>query len=113
MIKNITKKYVLAKECNTCSNFFTIALGLMFKKKMIPTVLKLNKEQKANIHTFFVKHYLDVIFLNEQCEVVDIVECLQPKSFYTPKQKAMFVVELPEGTIAKSKTEVGDFINIS
>jgi uncharacterized membrane protein (UPF0127 family) len=36
---------------------------------------------------------------------------LQPKNFYTPKQKAMFVVELPEGTISKSKTAVGDVIN--
>ena len=113
MIRNATKKTVLAQHCNICSNFFTRAIGLMFAKKMTPTVLALPSEQTASIHTFFVRHYLDVLFLNDQWEVVDMVKGLQPKNTYTPKKKAMFVVELPEGSIAKSKTQLGDIINFS
>jgi hypothetical protein len=111
MIKNITKDKILAQNCNICRNFLTRGLGLMFKKKMTPTILAFKRQNTAAIHTFFVKHYLDILFLNDQWEVIDLVEGLQPKNFYTPKQKAMFVVELPEGTISKSKTIVGDVIN--
>jgi len=111
MIKNVTKKTTLANECRICDNFLTRGIGLMFAKKMVPTVLAFRKEQHAAIHTFFVKHYLDVLFLNAQWEVIDLVEGLQPKNFYTPKDKAMFVVELPEGAIAKSRTKRGDVIN--
>jgi len=111
MIKNITKDKILAQNCNICRNFLTRGVGLMFKKKMTPTVLAFRKQNTAAIHTYFVKHYLDVLFLNDQWEVIDLIEGLQPKNFYTPKQKAMFVVELPEGTISKSKTSVGDVIN--
>ena len=111
MITNVTKKTVLAQHQNVCSNFISRGIGLMFTKKMTPTILAFRREQSAGIHTFFVKHYLDVLFLNSAWEVVDLVEGLQPRNFYTPKEKAMFVVELPEGAIARSKTKLGDVIN--
>lgn len=85
----------------------------MFSKKLTPTVLAFSRESRANIHTFFVRHFLDVLFLNDQWEVVELVQGLAPRSFYAPKHKAMFIVELPEGAIAKSKTTLGDVINIS
>jgi len=111
MITNATKGTTLADSCRICNNFFTRGIGLMFAKKMTPTVLAFRTEVTASIHTFFVRHYLDVLFLNDQWEVVDMVEGLTPKNFYTAKKKAMFVVELPEGAIAKSKTTVGDSIH--
>jgi uncharacterized membrane protein (UPF0127 family) len=111
MIKNATRGTVLAEHCRVCRNFFSRGIGLMFARKMTPTVLAFRKEVTASIHTFFVRHYLDVLFLNEQWEVIDMVEGLTPKNFYTAKKKAMFVVELPEGVIAKSKTAVGDIVN--
>ncbi len=111
MIKNITKDTVLANNCSICTNFLSRGMGLMFKKKMIPTILAFKKESSAAIHTYFVRHYLDVLFLNDQWEVIDLVEGLQPKNFYTPKHKAMFILELPEGSITKSRTSLGDVIN--
>ncbi len=111
MIRNATKNTILAKECRIRDNFFSRAVGLMFAKKLTPTVLAFRRESTADIHTFFVRHYLDVLFLNDQWEVIELVQGLAPKKFYSPKSKAMFVVELPEGAIAKSKTELKDIIN--
>ena len=111
MIINVTKDTTIAQHCRICKNFFTRGIGLMFSKKMTPTILAFKRENTAAIHTFFVKHYLDVLFLNDHWEVVDLVEGLMPRSTYTPKHKAMFVVELSEGSIAKSKTARGDVIN--
>lgn len=85
----------------------------MFKKKLIPTILASKKSNRQSIHTYFVKHYLDVIFLNDNWEVVELKHGLEPKQVYKPKKRSMFIIELSEGTIKKSKTEIGDIINFS
>ncbi len=113
MIQNVTKGTLLANDCRMCTNFLTRGIGLMFRRKMVPTILAFSRENTASIHTFFVRHFLDVLFLNDQWEVIDLVQGLQPRTFYTPKQRAMFVVELPEGAIAKSRTALGDVVNFS
>lgn len=111
MIKNITQGTIIAKKCRVCSNFITRSIGLMFSKKPVPTVLAFKRESNASIHMFFVKHFLDVLFLNDQWEVIELVQGLAPNSVYKPKKKAMFVIELPEGSIQKSKTKLKDIIN--
>jgi uncharacterized membrane protein (UPF0127 family) len=111
MISNVTKGTTLAGNCRICRNSLTRGIGLMFSKKCTPTVLAFPRENTAAIHTFFVKHYLDILFLNDRWEVVDLVQGLAPRKHYAPKKKAMFVIELPEGSIAKSKTAIGDVVN--
>ncbi len=111
MIKNVTKNTILAHNCRICRNFLTRGLGLMFKKKVMPTILAFKKPNTASIHTFFVRQGIDVFFLNSRQRITGIVEGLKPWKFCTPKTRAMFVVELPEGAIAKSRTSLGDVIN--
>jgi uncharacterized membrane protein (UPF0127 family) len=41
---------------------------------------------------------------------VEIKENFKPFVFYTPKNKAMYVIELLKGTIKSSKTKIGDRI---
>jgi len=111
MIRNATKDTVLANKCVICSNLFTRGLGLMFRKKITPTILAFRKSSAASIHTFFMRKSIDVLFLDDCCRVTDLVRGLQPRKFYKPVQKAVFVLELPAGSIAKSRTAVGDVIN--
>lgn len=59
---------------------------------------------------FFVFHPIDVLFLNKNKIVVEIKENFKPFSFYTPKNKAMYVIELGKDAIKSSKTEIGDKI---
>ncbi len=111
MIKDVTKNRILANKCSICSSFLTRGIGLMFKKKITPTILAFKKPSTASIHTFFVHKGIDVLFLDKNHRVVSLVKGLKPWKVCTPKQKAMFVVELPEGSIARSGTVVGDIIN--
>ena len=60
----------------------------------------------------FVFYPIDVIFLDEQKKVVEIKENFRPFRFYTPKKKARYVLELPKGSVNRSRTELGDRINI-
>ncbi len=111
MIKDITKNRILANNCSVCRNFITRGLGLMFKKKVMPTILAFKKPNTASIHTFFVRKGIDVLFLNSRQRITGIVEGLKPWKFCTPKTRAMFVVELPEGAVRKSGVSVGDVIS--
>jgi len=60
----------------------------------------------------FVFYPIDVLFLDKNKIVVEIKENFMPFAFYTPKNKAQYVTELPKGTIKKSKTEIGDKIEL-
>jgi len=58
-----------------------------------------------------MKFPIDVLFLNEDWKVVEMKEDFKPFRYHRPKKKAMFIIELPEGSILKSKTKVGDIIS--
>ena len=60
---------------------------------------------------FFVFYSIDVLFLNKNKEVVDLKENFKPFTFYTPKAKSMYVIELPNGTIRKTNTRINDNIS--
>ena len=59
----------------------------------------------------FVFCPIDVLFLDKNKKVVEIKENFMPFTFYTPKNKAKYVIELPSDLIRKTRTEVGDKIS--
>lgn len=59
---------------------------------------------------FFVFYPIDVIFLDSEMKIVEIKENFKPFTIYKPKKKARYVIELPKGTIARTKTIIGDII---
>jgi uncharacterized membrane protein (UPF0127 family) len=59
---------------------------------------------------FFMIIPLDVIFLDYEKNVLDQVT-LTPGQTYTPKKAARYVVELKEGYLTSSETEIGDVMD--
>lgn len=113
MIKNITKKTIISKKKKFCNNIFSKGFGLMFSRKTDKSlVLDFNTEKIISLHMLFVFYPIDVIFLDEKKRVVEIKENFKPFRFYTPKKKARYVIELPESSVKRSKTMVGDRISI-
>jgi len=78
-----------------------------------PLVFLFDKEQKIALHMFFVFYPIDVIWLDKGMKVVEQKERFMPFTFHNPKAAACSVIELPEGTIRKSGTKVGDKISLS
>ena len=108
-IKNTTKKILLAKNAKICKNIFSKSLGLIFSKPK--SLIFIFKEEKINpLHMFFVFYPIDVLFLNKNKIVVELTENFRPFAFYTPKNKAKYIIELPQNTIKKTKTQIGDKI---
>ncbi|MBW2973124.1 DUF192 domain-containing protein [Candidatus Woesearchaeota archaeon] len=111
MIRNITKKTEIAKDFKKCRSILSKAFGLMLKNNITPLVFMFKKEKSIPIHTLLVRKPIDLIYLNRQMKVVDLKESLLPYRFYTPKRRAMFVLELPAGFISRSRTSIGDLVN--
>ena len=109
MIQNKSNNEILAKEHKLCNNLFSQAKGLMFSKQK-SLVFEFSNEKIVSLHMFFVFYSIDVVFLDENLKVVEIKENFKPFSFYIPKNKAKYVLELNSGSVASTKTKLGDVI---
>lgn len=103
-------------HADTADSFASRLMGLMFKESIDQgLILKIPKgrgRHGSGIHMFFMKMPLDVLFLNEEKQVVDKVH-LKPWQTYNPVKPARYVIELNEGTLESSGTEVGDELDFT
>jgi uncharacterized protein len=111
-VKNATRKTILASKVVMCDTESSRALGLMFHSKITDAafILAFPKEQHVALHMFFVFFPIDVAFIDEKKNVVEIKENFEPFTQYSARKHAKYAVELPNETIAKTKTAVGDRI---
>ncbi len=72
---------------------FGKARGLMFsRKKNIMFVF--DEEKMVPLHNFFVFFPIDVLYLDKDKKIVEIKKDFKPFTYYKPKNKAMYVVEI-------------------
>ncbi|MBI2141455.1 DUF192 domain-containing protein [Candidatus Woesearchaeota archaeon] len=108
-VKNATRNTIIASRSRIADSAVGRAVGLMFSKPtQAAMVLKFAKETPVSLHTFFVFFPIDIILADGGLRVVELLKAMPPFSTYSARQKAKFVIEVPSGTIAKSKTRVGD-----
>ena len=109
MIKNLTKNTLLSKNTKFCNNPLTKAIGLMFSKKSDKSLIFIFKKEKiVPLHMLFVFYPIDVLFLNKEKSIVEMKENFRPFSFYSPENKAKYIIEMPEGSIGKFKISLND-----
>ncbi len=109
-IINKTRKAILVENQVLRKSPLELAVGLMFHKKLKDTcmIFDLGKEKKVSFHMFFVFFPIDIIFLDGNKRIVDMKENFMPFTIYNNKSPAKYAVELPEGTIKKTQTRIGD-----
>lgn len=114
MLHNQTKQTPLAENPKVCATPWSKAKGFMFTKKyQQPLLFIFSKEQYVPLHMYFVRFSLDILYLNSKQQIVEIKENLKPWQFYHPRKKAMYVLELKQGTVKEKKIDVGDEIRWS
>jgi uncharacterized membrane protein (UPF0127 family) len=110
---NLTKNEVIA-SVKTADSFFSRFKGLMLQKTFEGgLILKLPKgrgRKGSAIHMFFMRMSLDVIFLDNKKEVVDVIT-LDPWQTYTPKVPARFIVEFEKGKY--EMPDIGDKLDFT
>ena len=94
------------KDVEIASSVWSLAKGLMFRKAVPKTsalLMDFGKPKKAGIWMLFMRFPIDILFLDENLNLVDRKENAAPLRFwnprtwkvYYPKRKARYVLELP------------------
>ena len=66
-----------------------------------------------SIHMFFMRFAIDVIFVDRNCQVVGLVVGIKPYRLSPIFFKASDAIELKEGAIQESKTQIGDHLQLA
>lgn len=104
-MKLINKKTgeIFSEQVNTAENFISRLIGLMGKKKM-PVGSALILKPCNQVHTFFMRFKIDVIFLDRQWVVKHLIVNMAPWRISILVTGARMVVELPRGTLLNKVT---------
>jgi len=88
-----------------CRSAWSKARGLMFSRKK-SVVFAFEQDTHVPLHMLFVFFPIDVYYLDRNQKVIETKKSFCPFTFYTPKCKARYVVEIP----SPSAMKVGDVI---
>jgi uncharacterized membrane protein (UPF0127 family) len=113
-IVNKTRKKTLAKDGSILRSMWRMALGAMFRGLQGKALVFVwSRSETIALTNWFVPESIDILWLDERCIVVELHERFPSWAFHTAnKMPARYVIELPAGTIAASKTRVGDSITV-
>lgn len=109
IIVNLTKQTTLTFHAKQAKSFWDQLLGL--HRKSNPRSLLFRT--RFGIHTFFLHDPIDVIVLDSKNRVIKIKENMSPNRVFFWNPRYTIVIELPKGTIRKSKTLLFDTASVS
>jgi uncharacterized membrane protein (UPF0127 family) len=92
-IINLKTKEIISKNCIKCKTILSKTFGLMFSKKK-DLIFIFDKEKIVPLHMVFVFFKINVLFVNKNYIIVDKKKDFLPFTFYTPKKKAKYVIEI-------------------
>lgn len=107
-IFNETKNKLIASSAKRPGSLLEKSIGLIGVKEPYPLVLK----TRFGIHTFGLQFPIDVLVLNKNNEIVALKENLRPFNFYFWNPNFDLVIELPQSTVKKTKTALGDKLSL-
>lgn len=105
---NLKRGKLITCQAMRCNSLFDKVFGLL--RRSNPRCLIF--QTRFGIHTFFLKYSIDVLILGRDYQVVKMMINLKPNRllFWNPAYN--LILELPAGTIFKSKTQVGDRLKV-
>ena len=106
-IRNVTRGTELASVARTARGFWPRLVGLVGRSSLQPGEA-LVLEPSSSVHTFFMRFTIDVVYVDRSRRVVKAVSALQPFRISVGPRGARSVIELPSGTIAVTRSAVGD-----
>lgn len=105
MIRNKTKRTIISEKFLRIGSLRKIK-GLLGEKN--PQTIIFNT--RFGIHTFFLKFPIDIMIIDKNYKLVAYKKNLKPNRIFFWNIRFNLVIELPSGSIKKSKTEIGDII---
>ncbi|HOG48429.1 MAG TPA: DUF192 domain-containing protein [Anaerolineae bacterium] len=107
LIRNLTQATVVAEGADLADGMFTRLRGLIGRRTLAPGQ-GLVISPCSSIHTCFMGFPIDVLFVDRAHRVVKAVPAVPAWRIGPVGPGARYVVELPAGSLAASRTTVGD-----
>lgn len=112
-IRNETRNCILHESPEWALTKWQQARGFMFSTPGDRAKIFLFMPvRRVSLHMLFVFGPIDVLVLDGAGKVSAMNEGFRPWTLWDAKIKGSAVVELPAGTIARTKTRVGDLIKL-
>ena len=112
VVRNVSRGVTLAETALVADNMWTRLRGLIGRPPLQEGQGLIIKPSQG-IHSFFMSYPIDAIYVDEQGQVVHRLGDLRPFRAAPVCFRARYVVELPAGTLNRTRTEVGDRIELS
>jgi uncharacterized membrane protein (UPF0127 family) len=113
-VYNKTRETFVATEVTVADSYVARLVGLLGKTKRWAQLGNgLWIVPSRGVHTIGMLFPIDLIFLGKNKEVVHVEEHVRPFRISKVSLKAMSVLELPPHTIYRSRTQVGDQLEIA
>lgn len=106
-VRNKSRGTILGRAVRVADSFLSRLLGVSRSSGLDPGEGLLISPCRA-VHTIGQKRTMDVVFIDRRGRVVALHPRLRPMRLTRWIRAAEYVLELPEGTIAETDTEVAD-----
>ena len=110
ILVNATKKTMLSDRCHFANTVLKRMVGLLNRSGLEPGE-GLLLDRCYGIHTIGMRFAIDVLFMDKDYRVIRAVRSLPAWRTCTVK-KAVYVLELPAGSIESTQTTEGDQVQI-
>lgn len=113
-VYNKTRETFVATQAQVADSYFTRLVGLLGKtKRWLQLGRGLWIVPSRGVHTIGMLFPIDLVFLSKEKEVVHVEEYVRPFRISKVSLKAVSVLELPPHTIYRSRTQIGDQLEIA
>lgn len=109
MIKNKTRNTIISKDFKLLKDFRSKSKGLINSNSPKTVVFY----TRFGIHTFGIRHPIDVIVTDKKFRVIAVKGKLKPNRIFLWNPKGNLVIESEKEVIGKSQTEINDFLEIN
>ena len=106
-VRNTTRNLLLASNVERADTILSRMIGLL-GRRTLPQDCGLWITSFKSIHTHFMRFSIDAVFISAEGKVVQMYEHLKPFRITSYVKNAADVLELPEGTLTRCSTKVGD-----
>lgn len=112
-VYNRTRETFVATEATVADSYFARLIGLLGKTKRWARLGRgLWIVPSSGVHTIGMLFPIDLIFLGKNKEVIHIEEHVRPFRISKVSLKAASVLELPPHTVYRTRTQIGDRLEI-
>ena len=108
-VANARTGAVLCDRCKLANKFWSRGIGLLNRSSLEPGEGLLLKPG-SSVHCFFMRFTIDVAFLDRDGKVVKLYHSMKPWRASSVVRGAKQALELPEGTLRETDTQVGDVL---